>query len=60
MNKIKTKASSVKNHVNRNRGKYGLAIGFTAAVAINRQAVKGWNEFLEEKGLTDEFYSPEI
>lgn len=59
MNSVKQKAISVKNHVTRNRGRYGVAIGFTAGLALNRRNVRVWNEFLEEKGLTDEFYLPE-
>jgi hypothetical protein len=30
-----------------------------ACVALNRSAVKQWNEFLDEKGLKDEFYNSE-
>jgi len=60
MNRLKSTAISVQNHVNRHRGLYGFATGAITMYAINRTAVAQWNEFLEEKGLTDEFYCPEM
>ena len=30
-----------------------------ACIAMNRGAVKQWNEFLAERGLTNEFYNTE-
>lgn len=56
---LTTKLTSVKNHVSRNRGKYAFAAGFLSCYAITNGARKQWNEFLDEKGLTDEFYAPE-
>lgn len=53
------KLIAVKNHVHRNRGKYAFAAGFVSCFAITQHARNEWNEFLDAKGLLDEFYSPE-
>lgn len=38
----------------------GVATTVTAVgcVLIQRSAIEGWNKFLTEKGLIDEFYTP--
>lgn len=56
---LTNKLTSVKNHVARNRAKYGFAAGFITCYAIAYNAKKQWDEFLDEKGLTEEFYTPE-
>lgn len=53
------KIKNVRNHVSRNRTKYGFAAGFIAATAIHIKAAKQWNEFLDENDLTDQFYNEE-
>lgn len=57
MQNFKNKVVSARNHVSRNRGRYGILAGLTLGLALNRVAVNSWNEFLEEQNLTDEFYS---
>lgn len=56
---MKNKLIVVKEHINRNRGRYGIAAGFTACFMLNQHAVSEWNKFLDEKGLTEEYYLPE-
>lgn len=53
------KITAIKEHLHRNRAKYAFAAGFLACYAITNRARNEWNEFLEERGLTDEFYLPE-
>lgn len=53
------KLTAVRNHVSRNRAKYAFVAGFAACFAMTQGARSQWNEFLDEKGLTDEFYSLE-
>lgn len=59
MNKLRTKAVSTKNFVSRHR----VAIAVTATsivwIYVNRSAMQQHNEFLKEKGLYEEFYTPE-
>jgi len=54
-------ARKVKNHVVRNRAKYAYVAGFASAVVPTTKLdrVGQFNDFLEEKGLLDEFYRPE-
>jgi len=62
MNKIKTAASTAKNkvhtHFTTHKTKYAVAATAVAAYKVHAQAVGEWNQFLEEKGLKDEFYNP--
>jgi hypothetical protein len=55
MNKIKKVAKASKNFVVKH--KVAVAIVTTAVIctAMNRNALSAYNEFLEEKGLTEEF-----
>lgn len=57
--KIKQIYTRPRNFVRRH--KVGLAVTATALAcfALNQAALKQHNEFLAEKGLLDEFYSPE-
>jgi len=59
MNKAKKVAASTRKFVSDH--KVGIAVVSTAYVCykIHRGTVKGWNEFLTEKGLFDEFYTVE-
>lgn len=56
MDKIKKIAHRTKNFVARHR--VGIAVISTAGICLTLQtkAVRGLNEFLEEKGLLDEYY----
>ena len=55
---IKSKAISVKNHVNRNRGKYSALA--PPRCSPSRYSRKQWTEFLIEKGIDPmEFFNPE-
>jgi len=56
---MKDKLTSIKNHVAKHRGKYGVAFGLSVGIALNRLALVQHNEFLKEHGLYDEFYAPE-
>ena len=59
--RIKERASTVRKHVVDRRGRYafiaGSALTFVALHKLDR--VSDWNAFLEEKGLMEEFYTPE-
>lgn len=59
MDTLKSVPSRVKNFVGRH--KVGVAIISTAGICLvlNRTALRQHDEFLAEKGLLDEFYSPE-
>lgn len=56
---MKDKLAAVKKFVSDHR----VAIAVVATTAVCGVAhygtVKGWNSFLAEKNLTDEFYTPE-
>lgn len=57
---IKEFPSKVKNHVHRNRGKYGIAVGVIAGLAILANARSQWDEFLDEQGIDHrDFYTPD-
>lgn len=58
MDETETTLARVKNFVNRHR--VGIAVTTTAAICLvlNRVALKQHDEFLAEKGLLDEFYTP--
>lgn len=64
MNKIKSAAASTKKFVHEHR--VAIAVTITAisttAVALvwNHEALREHDEFLESKGLIDEFYAAEI
>ena len=60
MEDIKNTLTTIENHVATHRAKYATAVTAITAFALSRRAVKQWNEFLEEKGLLDEFYLPEM
>lgn len=59
MQNFRNKAVSAKNFVARHR--VSIAVVATAATcyAANRSAHAQFDEFLTEKGLYDEFYTPE-
>jgi hypothetical protein len=53
-------ASSIKNHVKRNRVAYGMTFVATAAIALQQANKNAFYAFLEEKGIDPmEFYCPE-
>ena len=57
---VKT-ASSIKNHVKRNRVAYGMGVVAVAAVALQQANKNAFYQFLEEKGIDPmEYYAPEI
>ncbi len=60
LNTVKSKAVSVKNHVDRNRGKYAVLVTASVFIYLQSQASKQWTEFLVEKGIDPmEFFVPE-
>lgn len=60
--KFTSTPSKVKNHVVKHRAKYAFVAGATSTVALLNKVdrVAQFNAFLEEKGLTDEFYGHEL
>lgn len=60
-NSAKKRVSTVTTHVYRNRGRYCFAAGAATTVYVLNKTdrVSEWKAFLEEKGLTAEFYLPE-
>lgn len=59
--KITSAPKKVKNHVVRNRAKYAYVAGVITCSTIHYKfdRVTQFNAFLDEKGLTAEFYNPE-
>lgn len=59
MNTLKNKAIATKNFVAKHR--VAIAVTGTAAACLylNRRAMSQHDEFLKEKGLYEEFYTPE-
>jgi hypothetical protein len=59
---ITSAKEKVLNHVTRHRAKYAFVAGATTAtIVLNKMdRVAQFNAFLEEKGLTDEYYTPEF
>lgn len=57
--KLKQKLDSAKQFVDDH--KVAIAVTATAlvGVAVNRRALKSHDDFLKEKGLYNEFYTPE-
>lgn len=53
---VKTKLSTVKNHVTRNRAKYAVAATLVVSAYVYRSQVKVMNAFLTEHNLIDTFY----
>lgn len=59
MNNLKQKARSTKNFVKKHRVAIAVTATVTTMVALNRKALQQHDEFLKEKGLYEEFYTPE-
>lgn len=61
MNPIEETPAPVKKQSFVGRHKVAIAVIATSAcwIALNRLSLKGHNDFLKEKGLYDEFYTPE-
>lgn len=49
-------AVSTKNFVSRHKIAVTAVATATVCVVVQMKIVKDWNEFLEEKGLLDEYY----
>jgi hypothetical protein len=59
-NKIKTGATSVKDHVKRHKGTYAASTVAIAAIMLQQKNLKDFYAFLEEKGIDPmEFLCPE-
>ncbi len=56
---IKTIPSKIKNHVSTHKAAYVAGAVAVAAIALQQRNQKVFNEFLDEKGLTEEYYTPE-
>jgi len=56
---MKDKLVSVKNHVVKHRFKYGVVVGLSAGIYLNRLGLEQHNQFLKDHGLYDEFYNVE-
>lgn len=50
---------STKKFVYKHKIAIAFVAGATAGLAINRRSIRDWNAFLEERGLTAEYYTPE-
>lgn len=59
MNNIKTAATRTKKFVSKHRVSIAVVSTATACLALNRYALKEHDAFLKEKGLYEEFYTPE-
>lgn len=59
-NKIKTGATSVKDHVTSHKAAYAASAIAITAIALQQKNVKDFYAFLEEKNIDPmEFYCPE-
>lgn len=59
-NKIKTGATSVKDHVKTHKAAYAASVVALAAIALQQKNLKDFHAFLEEKGIDPlEFTCPE-
>jgi len=62
MNELKQETPStprrVKNFVQKHKVAITVVVTSTVWIYINRSALKQHNDFLKEKGLYDEFYTP--
>ncbi len=56
MNRIKTAATSTKKFVNDHRVAIAVIITSITCLVMHIAVIRGLNDFLEEKGLLDEFY----
>lgn len=54
---MREKIENLKNHIHRNRGKYGVATGIAISGYLAVKRAEQWNEFLQEHNLYDEFYN---
>ncbi len=59
MPNIKALPSKIKNHVVSHKAAYVAGAVAIAAVALQQRNQKLFNEFLDEKGLTEEYYTPD-
>jgi len=59
MNNIKKTAKSTKQFVSKHRVAIAVVTTATLCLAINKRAMREHDLFLEEKGLLEEFYTPE-
>lgn len=57
MNKIYT---STRDFIRRNKNTIIVGAITTTVIAIQQRSVQMHNDFLKEKGLYDEYYTPEI
>lgn len=58
MDEIETIPTRLKNFAVRYRGSIAVVATAITCLAINRYALKQHDEFLKEKGLFDEYYTP--
>ena len=59
MNEIEQPKRSIKKFVVRHKTAILVTVTAVASLAFTQIAMKGHNDFLKEKGLYDEFYTPE-
>lgn len=52
-------ANTVKQFVHRNKNALVVAAIATTVIVLQHKGIKSLNAFLDEKGLTDEYYIPE-
>ena len=62
--KISSPVKKVAAHVKERRGRYGVAAGFIAGAVVTRKLDSDTRElalaFIQEKGLDNEFWTPEV
>jgi hypothetical protein len=56
MPNIKVLPSKIKNHVATHKAAYVAGAVAIAAIALQQRNQKDFNKFLDEKGLTEEYY----
>jgi hypothetical protein len=59
MNRIKKTLSATKTYVADHRVVLSVTVTAAACLYLNHLALKDHDEFLKEKGLLEEFYTPE-
>jgi hypothetical protein len=55
MNKIKKVAKASRNFVSRHKVAFAVIGTSAVCLALHNKSVNGWNEFVEQQGLTEEY-----
>lgn len=60
MNEIPATTTHIRDFIEKHKTKLAVAATATLCLAIHRRSLKQHEDFMEERGLLEEFYTPEI